>query len=265
MLKIGLVQLSVSEGDVQKNRRHIKELARKYVADDIDLLCFPELCISGYEFAKAKESNKEKEFFSELSRECKIAVMAGVNVQENGKFYDAVCMWDEEGNLLGEYRKIHLWDKECDFFEAGDELVLVPFKGWQIGILICADLRFFEISTPLKNMGADVIIYPSAWMAGWKELFHLCAGMRAAENQIYTITLNRASKEEQYCGGTALFGPDGRMLRQIKQDEEGYLRVELFKERIEETRAELAWEAMKQPQVYRKYEEYRFLEKEKRR
>ena len=70
---------------------------------------------------------------------------------------------------------------------------MIPFKGWKIGLLICADMRFFEISTPLKNMGADVILYPSAWIAGWKELLHLCGRMRAAENQIYTIALNRAS------------------------------------------------------------------------
>lgn len=261
MLKIGLVQLAVTEGDIQKNRKHIKELVRKYVADDVDLLCFPELCVSGYDFTEARESKDEKEFFSELSKEYKIAILAGVNTQEKGKYYDAACMWDEDGNLQGEYRKIHLWDTECDFFEEGEELVLIPFKGWKIGLLICADIRFFEISTPLKNMGADLIIYPSAWIAGWKELFHLCARMRAAENQIYTITLNRASEDGKYCGGTALFGPDGNLLRQIKQEEEGYLQVTVCKERIKETRAELAWESMKRPQVYKKYEKYRFLEK----
>ena len=53
-----------------------------------------------------------------------------------------------------------------------------------------SDLRGYEILRdiyPLKNMGADVILYPSAWIAGWKELLHLCGRMRAAENQIYTI------------------------------------------------------------------------------
>ena len=107
-------------------------------------------------------------------------------------------------------------------------------------------------------MGADLIIYPSAWIAGWRELFHLCARMRAAENQIYTIILNRASEDKKYCGGTALIGPDGIVLRQLKQNEEGYLNVELHKERLEEMKKELAWETMKRPKVYQKYEKYRF-------
>lgn len=258
MLKIGLVQLSVMEGKTEENRRHVKELARKYAAEDIDLLCFPELCISGYDFSKAKESKSEREFFSELAAECGLAIMAGINAFQDGKYYDAACIWDERGKLLGEYKKIHLWDKESLFFEQGEELAVIPFKGWNIGLLICADMRFFEISTPLKNMGADVIIYPSAWAEGWKDLFHLCAKMRAAENQIYTIALNRASGDVRYCGGTALMGPDGSILREIKNDTESYLRVEISKEKIWQVRKALAWESLKLPHIYKKYEQYRF-------
>lgn len=264
MLKIGLVQLSVTEGEIEKNRRHIQRLARKYAAEDIDLLCFPELCISGYDYEKARESKKEKDFFSELAKECGMAIMAGVNDFSEGKNYDAACIWDETGEILGEYRKIHLWDKESLFFQQGQELVLIPFKGWKIGLLICADLRFFEISTPLTNMGADVIIYPSAWAEGWKDLFHLCARMRAAENQIYTIVLNRASGNVNYCGGTALVEPDGSILRELKNDAEGFLKLEIKKERIIKVREELAWESQKLPHVYCKYDDYRFaVEKNK--
>ena len=47
MLKLGLVQLSVTEGETGENMRRIKALAEKYAAEDIDLLGFPELCHSG--------------------------------------------------------------------------------------------------------------------------------------------------------------------------------------------------------------------------
>ncbi len=262
MLKIGLVQLSVIEGKTEENRRHVKQLARKYAAEDVDLLCFPELCISGYDYAKARESKKEKDFFAELASECGIAIMAGINDFSDGKYYDAACIWDETGALLGEYKKIHLWEKESLFFQHGEDLCIIPFKSWNIGLLICADLRFFEISTPLKNMGADVIIYPSAWAEGWEDLFHLCARMRAAENQIYTIALNRASGDIRYCGETVLVGPDGNILREIKNDKESYLKIEIKKERIKKIRKELAWESQKLPHIYHKYENYRFAMEE---
>lgn len=258
MLKIGLIQLSVREGWTEENRAHITELAEKYASDGIDILCFPELSVSGYDFSKAKDSKEEREFYSELSKRNGISIMAGVNIYSYGKYYDAVCIWNEKGELLGEYKKIHLWDKEFEFFEAGEELVVVPFKGWNIGVLICADLRFFEVSTPLKNMGADVIFYPSAWAYGWKGLFHLCGKMRAAENQIYVITLNRASGDVKYCGGTAVIGPDGSILKEIEDDIEGFLKMELHKDTIREVREGLAWESMKIPHIYKKYDEYRF-------
>lgn len=116
MLKTGLVQFSCLEGQVEENCRNIERAVRKY-AGDVDLLCFPELCVSGYDFRMAKDSVKEKEFFAGLSRKYKVAIMAGVNVCEEGKYYDAACLWDEEGALLGEYRKIHLWDKESEFLD----------------------------------------------------------------------------------------------------------------------------------------------------
>ena len=72
--------------------------------------------------------------------------MAGINKKEGNQHYDVACIWDETGTLLGEYKKIHLWDKENDFFAKGEELVTVSFKGWTIGLLICADFGFSELA-----------------------------------------------------------------------------------------------------------------------
>ena len=100
MLKIGLIQLAVMEGRCQENMLHIKELAKKYAKDDVDLLCFPELCVSGYDFEKAQHCANEAEFFSELARECNTAIAAGIHVEEEGRHYDAACLFDETGTLL---------------------------------------------------------------------------------------------------------------------------------------------------------------------
>lgn len=106
MLKLGIIQLSIQEGNIEKNCAHIEELVRKHSSDDIDLLCFPELCISGYNFEKAIISDREALFFSELASKYKIAIMAGINKKEGNQHYDVACIWDETGTLLGEYKKI---------------------------------------------------------------------------------------------------------------------------------------------------------------
>ena len=50
MLRLGVVQMAVLEGKVEENQKKIRNIVKKYAKDDIDLLCFPELCISGYDF-----------------------------------------------------------------------------------------------------------------------------------------------------------------------------------------------------------------------
>ena len=62
MLRLGVVQMAVLEGKVDENQKKIRDIVRKYAEDDIDLLCFPELCISGYDFKQAEKSDQENEF-----------------------------------------------------------------------------------------------------------------------------------------------------------------------------------------------------------
>ena len=139
-------------------------------------------------------------------------------------------------------------------FDKGEELVVVPFKGWNIGMLICADYGFSELSTQLAiKMGADMIIYPSAWYPGWEDLFVTSCKMRAAENQIYTIGMNRASGNRQYCGNTTVANPDGSILMRLETTGEAYGRVTLFKEKIDAARDALPWRKMKREDIYSKF------------
>lgn len=253
MLRLGLLQIAVEEGNIEENQKKIRNIVKKYAEDDIDLLCFPELCISGYDFKQAEKSNRENDFFSEIAKEYRTAILAGIQVKDQEKYYDVSCVWDCEGNKLGEYRKIHLWDTENDFFEKGEKLVTVSLKGWEIGMLICADYGFPEVSTILaQNMGADVIIYPSAWAAGWEDLFSSCAKIRAAENQIYTVALNRACGDVKYCGNTTVANPDGTILLRMETVDEAYGKVVLEKERLVKARQSIPWREMKRNELYHK-------------
>ena len=54
MLKLGIVQFAAIEGDVEGNCAHFEYEVKRHSGKDLDLLCFPELCISGYKFEKGK-------------------------------------------------------------------------------------------------------------------------------------------------------------------------------------------------------------------
>lgn len=253
MLKIGLIQLKVIEGDISKNTEHLEKMIQEFKTDDVDVLCFPELCISGYQFERADVIDEQR-FMAKMAKKYKIAIIGGVHAVRTGLHYDTACLWDDTGELLGEYKKIHLWSSENDFFESGTNLVVVPYKGWDIGLLLCADLGFPEISGPMATkMNADILIYLSAWAAGYEDLFVTCTKARAAENQIYVLSLNRATGNEQYCGNSLAAGPDGSVIGHLPYTDEGYLEVELEKEHIKRVRTEIPWREMKNDELYRKF------------
>lgn len=113
-MKIGMIQLAAIEGDVSGNCTKIRNWVKTYAGQDYDILCFPELCISGYEFESAA-SLDEMEFMAGLAKEYGQALIAGVHSVHGEEHYNSTGFWDETGNLLGEYKKIHLWAKENDF------------------------------------------------------------------------------------------------------------------------------------------------------
>ena len=251
MLRIGVVQASLQEGKVKDNCRHLEDLIAAYSKDFIDLLCFPELCVSGYDYSAAAASDREAEFFSEMAAKYKIAILAGLHILEDGKHYDACGVWDETGECLGEYKKIHLWDTEYEFFEKGEALAVVPFKGWNLGLLICADCGFTEVSSTLAmKYDADVIIYPSAWDPGWDDLLVTCCKMRVAENQVYAIITDRATGDKAFTGNTTVAGPKGETILRLQTEEEAYGEVTLYKEKLEEARKAIPWRVMRRKEIY---------------
>lgn len=253
MLKIGLSQMDVCEGDIKGNCDKLERIIREHSGNGLDLLCFPELCISGYDYNVLARGLDEQEILSSLAEKYKIPILAGIAIHENGKNYDAVGIWDDNGTLLGTYRKIHLWGEESKYFAHGDSLEIVPFHGWNIGILLCADLGFPDLSTALALKNADLFICPSAWAIHYEELFILAARMRAAENQVYTIALNRGNNEDQrYCGNTVVCSPDGVIMLNLNNFGEDYAEVMLQQQMVAETRKNIPWLAMRLPEVYKK-------------
>ena len=254
-LRIGICQMSVQEGGKAYNVRKLEQVAEAFARQNNppDLLCFPELCISGYDWEMLSEKKEcEKHIVSQIAGRYAIPILAGVLVQDNGQLYDAVCIWGADGTELSEYRKIHLWGEEENYFAKGNRLCLVDFKGWKLAVMICADLGFAPLSTEAALQGADVIIYPSAWSDGYHyvETLLLTAKTRAIENQIYTIALNRASGSASYCGNSLVCGPDGTILLHFDHDLEACQEVMLEKNRIQETRKLLPWLQMRRPDIY---------------
>jgi predicted amidohydrolase len=114
------------------------------------------------------------------------------------------------------YRKLHLFEREQEWFEPGNLPLAVTRVGpARVGILICFDWRFPEAARALALAGADVIAHPSNLV--FPDAQRIMLG-RAFENRVYVVTANRTGVDDRpagrvrFTGHSQIADPDGRVL-----------------------------------------------------
>src|SRR5690348_10943563 len=125
MIRIGCVQFAPAFKDVEENVKKIKA----FISDaDADLLIFPELALSGYFFTSKEEAIQYAETTNGISieqikntvKETKIAVVIGFLEIENNILYNSAIAIDCNGEIVGHYRKVHLFYYEKIVFAPGN-------------------------------------------------------------------------------------------------------------------------------------------------
>lgn len=166
----------------------------------------------------------------QLAARHKIWILFGMN-EKSGSFcekkcYNTLVLLNSDGIICGTYRKTHLFDAfnwhESSHTLPGNALftpVSTPFG--KLGLGTCYDLRFPEVARHAARLGADLLIYPSAWVQGdqkavqWKTLL----AARAMEN---TITVIGCSQYIQgtFIGQSYACDPFGRVLAEGSEKQE---------------------------------------------
>ena len=227
---VALVQMKSSESKDENLRlslNFIKEAAKKKAS----LICFPEFQMA-YSPAEQKPEELHKiaekidgNFISTLSSSAKrnkINVIATLyefidtNIQ-NHKVFDTAVIINEQGKLESVYRKVHLYDaldfKESKKLIAGS-IIERPTRTsvGNLGLLICYDMWFPEISRILAFNGASILVSPSAWVSGImkEEHWEIMLKARAIENGVYVIAPNQLGNI--YSGRSMVIDPFGSTL-----------------------------------------------------
>jgi predicted amidohydrolase len=153
--------------------------------------------------------------------------------------YNTLAVVDRDG-LRASYRKIHLYDsfgyKESDSLLAGDvEPVVLEVGGMPVGLMTCYDLRFPELARELVARGAELLVVPSAWVAGPGKVEHwrTLALARAIENTAYVAAVGQPGP--RYTGHSLVAGPSGEVLVEVG-DGERLLAARVSRDRLEEAR-----------------------------
>ena len=138
------------------------------------------------------------------------------------RVYDTAFIVDESGTVISTYRKIHLYDalgfRESDKMIRGSKITR-PAKTsiGKIGMMICYDLRFPEISRSLAASGSEILVVPSAWVDGNMKEDHWVTinKTRAIENGCYVIAPDQVG--HIYCGRSLVIDPYGKILLDMKK------------------------------------------------
>jgi predicted amidohydrolase len=125
--------------------------------------------------------------------------------------------------LVARYRKTHLPFLGVDRFTApGDEVVVADTPLGRIGIEICYDLRFPELTRALALGGAEIVVHPTNWPVQVRPLADFVTRARAAENRIFLLTANRVGfeRDAEFFGWSQIVDPLGVRLAAAGAEEE---------------------------------------------
>ena len=243
-MKIGLFQYSPEWENKETNKKKILEILIQ-AKSSFDLIVFPEMTLTGFSMktslAEPFDVNESPtlKFFTKIAKDLKISIVAGFIEQENEKVFNTLFFVNSSGEIVGKYRKIHLFSfaKEDKFYSAGNKPLIVDNQNLKIGLSICYDLRFPELFRVYAKSKVDLIINIANWPVTRVDHYVHLLKSRAIENQCFVIGVNRVGYggKEFYDGRSSVFDPMGNEIVCVK-DEEKLIEVEINLTQIKNVR-----------------------------
>ncbi|MBJ7603258.1 MAG: hydrolase [Candidatus Dormibacteraeota bacterium] len=225
MARIICQQLAPQIADLAGNRRLSVEAIRAAVQGGADVVVLPELVTSGYVFESREEAasvaiTPSHRLFAEwalaAARGPSVVVGGFCERGADGLLYNSAAMVDGSG-VRAVYRKTHLWAREKLVFEpgAGAPPVLDTQVG-RLGVLVCYDLEFPEMTRTLALMGADLIVVPTNWPLLERPPAErppevIIAMAAARTNRVFVACCDRVGVErgQEWTAGTAIIDQSG--------------------------------------------------------
>lgn len=267
--KIALVQYQSVLGDLQKNADRAVEMVRESAAKGAKIVCFPEMFNTGYNFQLIGDGfhncgetidGHTITRLQKVAKECACYVIAPITLEKKvkGVFYNAAVVIDDEGVVLGDYSKHHLWAAERYYFHAGEDIPVFDTKYGKIGVMICYDAGFPETARILTLKGAELIFMPSAWRIQDWDMWNLNIPQRALENTLYVAGVNRFGHEDDLYmfGNSKVADWRGKIIAESKEEKEEIVYAEIDLDQLTKARLDIHYLKDRRPDSYKLLSEY---------
>jgi predicted amidohydrolase len=225
MIRVACAQLAPDVDDRPASAiRALAALAEARAAG-AQVIVLPELVACGYCLHDVEEARAVAEgadgptlrsWCAALAGSDAVAIGGFAELGEDGLLYNSAALVDGDG-VRAIYRKVHLWDRESLLFTPGSARApVVQTVHGRIGVCICYDLEFPELTRGLALEGADLIAAPTNWPrteppAGERPMLMTLAMATAYFSRVHVAVCDRCGSERgvDFEGGSSIARPNG--------------------------------------------------------
>ncbi|WP_027000400.1 amidohydrolase [Eisenibacter elegans] len=218
-LTLALIQSDLYWHEPEANRAMFEEKIAQ-LPQGVEVIVLPEMFTTGFTMEATPNAEPMNlhtfKWMTQQAARSQAAVVGSYIVQEQGRFYNRM-LWMQPDGGYQYYDKRHLFRmaQEHETFSAGQQPVVVEWRGWRILLQVCYDLRFPVFSRNRPELNYDLALYVANWPAARSNAWDILLQARAVENLAYVVGVNRIGTDGKgidYCGNTALVDFKGERL-----------------------------------------------------
>ena len=221
-MKIALFQMDIAWRNPQKNRDNVEKWLEN-IDNDVDIVVLPEMFSTGFSMTPEVDAEpadgETVNWLIVTAERFGVAMVTSMAIVDNGHYFNRLFFVEPSG-VVTHYDKRHLFrmGEENQHYAAGNQRVVVEYKGWRFLLQICYDLRFPVWARNQNDY--DAIIYVANWPEVRNSAWEILLKARAVENSCYVIAANRVGQDEKvnYIGNSMILNYKGDVISTNNSD-----------------------------------------------
>lgn len=261
-ITIALAQTSPVLNDVSQNLAEMCRVVEGITMQQhVDLCVFPELATTGYDCGLVFGELAEQVDDHAVSTMARCAVSCDTHIvfgfaekqKVESVVYSAAVAIDPDGEVIGDYQKVHLKGEQKLAFRPGFKFVTCETRFGVIGLMLSWDLAFPEVARSLALDGAEMLCVCGSWEQPHAHQWRNYCFARASENGVYVAGCNRVGQEptDTFFGESVVVGPRGLSHGRLEGEEAGVLLATIDLDEVRRYQEEAQMLQTRQPKSYR--------------
>jgi len=243
-LNLHLIQWRIVPGEIKENLDKAANMISSAEPGQGSMILLPEMFPSGFYYENLAKMADEYEtvvqWMGAMASRYGSGVAGSMAVHRPDGVANTMVVVDETGHIVAVYDKIHLFyvADEDKHFTPGRGTEVAAWHGTVLGLAICFDLRFPEMTRTLCESGAKVVLVSAQWPKARVDHFRDFIRVRAMENQMFIASCNSCGDDGKGLalgGGSTVVGPSGEV-KDVLGQEEAVLTVSIDLDEVEHIR-----------------------------